>query len=217
MPIEALLIPELPLIPIWFYSYSAVVYFLAAIISFTTSFFAFKLYKMSSVKMNLLLLFSFLTLGIAFSALTLTSVYTYFYKPYFEAFYDLSMINNLGFSFYYFTSLVAYLLFLTMYLPKKFTRKFLVLYVPLWYIQLTNFHIISILLLIYVVIKNIANFSKKRNLDSFLVMFAFITMIMFHSLLLLTHFDVELYLFAHVIITVGFASFLTMLIRVSKR
>jgi hypothetical protein len=217
MSVGIVLISEPLLIPIWFYSYSAVVYFLAAIISFITSFFAFKLYKVSSVKLNLFLLFSFLALGLAFSALTLTSVYTYFYKPYFETFYSLSKMNKMGFNFYYLTSLVAYVLFLVMYLPKKFSKRFFVLYIPLYYINLTNFHIISILLLLFVVIKNIANFYKKRNLDSFLVMFAFITMISFHSLLLLTPFDVELYLLAHVIITVGFASFLTMLIRVSRR
>ncbi len=217
MPIGALLISEPPLIPIWFYSYSAVVYSLSAVISFIISFFAFRLYKTSSVKLNLFILFGFLMLGLAFSALTLTSLYTYFYKPYFEAFHNLSQINMIGFNFYYLASLAAYLLFLIMYLPKKFTKKLFVLYVPLWYIKLPNFHIVSIFLLVCMAIKNMANFYKKKGLNSFLVMFAFIAMGSFHSLLLLTSFNVELYLLAHIILTIGFASFLMMLIRVSKK
>lgn len=211
------MISEPPLIPIWFYSYSAVVYFLSAIISFVVSLFAYKLYRKSSIKSNLFLLFSFLAIGLAFSALTFTSIYTYFYKPYFETFHNLTSINNNGFNFYYVASIMAYLLFLVTYLPKKLKKKFLVLYVPLWYIRFTNFHIVSIFLLAYVVIRNIANFSKKRNMNSFLVMFAFIAILAFHLLQLLIPFDVELYLFANVVLTIGFASFLTMLIRVGVK
>jgi len=54
-------------------------------------------------------------------------------------------------------------------------------------------------------------------MNSFLVMFAFIAILAFHLLQLLIPFDVELYLFANVVLTIGFASFLTMLIRVGVK
>jgi len=217
MSVGVTLISNPPLIPVWFYSYTAVVYSLSAIVSFIISFFAFKLYKTSSIKMNLFILFGFLALAFAFSALTLTSIYTYFYKPYFETFHNLSTVNRIGFSLYYLGSLIAYLSFLVMYLPRIFKKKLFVLYIPLWYIKFTNFHLVSIFLLTFVVIQTLINFYRKRDPNSFLVLIAFLAMISFHSLLLLTPFDVELYLFAHIILTVGFVSFLTMLIRVSRK
>ena len=216
MSIGVALLSEPPLIPVWFYAYSAVVYSLSAVISLLISFFSFRLYRTSSIRMNLPILFGFLLLGLAFSSLTFSSLYTYFYKPYFEGYHNLRMVNKICFNFYYVVSLIAYLSLSLIYIPIKFSKRLFILYIPLWYIKLTEFNIASIIILGYVTINSMINFSKKVNLNSFLVMLAFIGMTSFHSLLLLSSFDIELYLIAHLVLSMGFVSFLTMLIRVSR-
>lgn len=217
MAVETIIISEPALIPVWFYSYSAIVYLISAIVGFLVSYFAFRLYRMSSVKFNLILSLAFLALGIAFTALTVTSLYTYFYLPYFKPLQNLGVVNQTGFNLYYISSLIGYLLFLMMYLPGKIKNKFFVLYVPLWYIDFTSFHVISILFLVYVVVRNIINFREKKNLNSFLVMFGFIVVMVFHILLLQISFTPTLYLLAHSFLITGFGALLIMLIRVSRR
>jgi hypothetical protein len=150
-------------------------------------------------------------------------MYTYLYKSYFRInlnLGDLGFVNSAGFNAYYITSTIAYLSLLMMYLPRDiknfFSNKLPVLYLPLWYLNFVNFHIASILILLYVVVKNVANFYKKRNFDNFLVMFAFISIVIFHACLLLASFDSTIYLAANSLLAIGFASLLLMLIRVSR-
>jgi len=216
------LISEPFLIPVWFYSYSAVVYAASALISLLVTFFSYKFFKMGKDKKTVALMFSFLFLTFAFSALAFTSLYTYLYKPYFKLnlnLGDLSLVNSFGFNLYYISSIVAYVSILAMYLPKDLEKiigkKMLVLYVPLWYLNFTSFHVTSILILAYVAAKNVANFFSNRNLDNFLVMFAFVSVVSFHACLLFASFDPTIYLAANSLLAVGFASLLTMLIRVS--
>lgn len=223
------LVSEPFLIPIWFYMYSFAAYAISAVISVLVSYYSYKFFRMARSKSSAMLLFSFLLLTIAFSALAFTSLYTYLYKPYFKESFDLgslSLVNSMGFNIYYITSTVAYISFLAMYLPndvrklgklfKTFKNKMPVLYVPLWYLNLVDFHVASILILLYVAARNIANFYKKRNMDNFLVMFAFASMLSFHALLLLTEFDSTVYIAANTLLAAGFGSLLIMLIRVSR-
>jgi len=205
------------LIPVWFYMYGGVAYGIVAAISFLISFFSFKLYKTSSLKTNLILSLSFLSLGVAFSSLLAASLYTYFYIPYFQDDVNLGFLNRNAFNLYYLTSLISYVLFSTMYLPGKIKNKFFAFYVPLWYIDWTNFHILSIFIMGYVLLMNFMNCYKKRNFNSYLVTFAFFTIEVFHLLLLFIPFDVSLYLAAHALLSVGFGSLLIMLIRVSVK
>ena len=221
------LISEPFLIPVWFYSYSAIVYAASALISIFVTYFSYKFFMMSKTKSAIILMFSFLFLTIAFSTLTFTSLYTYLYKPYFKHSLDigsLSFVNNAGFNLYYIASIIAYVSLLIMYLPKDI-KKFLknkmhmqipVLYVPLWYLELMNFHIASILILAYVVVRNVVNFCKKKDVNNFLVMFAFISIVSFHASLLFTTFDPTIYIAANTLLATGFGSLLLMLIRVSR-
>lgn len=233
------LVSEPFLIPIWFYVYSALAYAASALISVFVAYFSYKFFKMAKSKSSAMLLLSFLFLTIAYSALTFTSVYTYFYKPYFKESLDLGslgLVNSVGFNLYYITSIVAYVALLAMYLPgdirkllgklsgkfkgKKFSGKptamFPVAYVPLWYLNLVDFHILSILILMYVAARNIVNFCKKKDANNFLVMLAFVLMLSFHASLLLTEFDPTIYIAANTLLAAGFGSLLIMLIRVSR-
>lgn len=205
------------LIPVWFYSYSALAYLIVAGISFLISYFSFKLHRMSSVKANLFLSLSFLVLGIAFSLLFIASFYTYLYEPHFKVYENLATVNHLSYSYYYALSLVSYLILASIYLPARIKNKLFILYVPLWYIDSTSFHVLSILILGYVLLANVINCFRKRKKNSYLVTLCFLALVIFHVLLLFASFDVSLYLIAHTILALGFGSLLTMLIRVSVK
>jgi len=217
------------LIPIWFYSYSFLVYAISALISALVAYFAYKFFKMTKTKSSLMLVFSFLFLTAAYSTLSFTSLYTYLYKPYFQVNFNLgslSFVNSVGLSLYYITSMIAYVALFVMYLPeikelkKLFKReiksKLSVLYVPLWYQSLMDFHLVSILILAYVALRNVANFYKKRDVNSFLVMSAFILIVSSHAALLFLEFDPTIYIAANTLLVAGFSSLLIMLIRVSS-
>jgi hypothetical protein len=205
------------IIPVYFYLYSSLACAAVAFISFLISYFSFKIYRKSSIKQNLILSLGFLALGIAFTSLTLAGFYTYYYKPYFEDYGNLERINYFAYNSYYILSLISYIMFVAMYLPKKIINKFFVLYLPLWYIDNFSFHLFSILLVGYVLCANLINCYKKRNLNSLLVTVAFLAIEVFHISLLLISFDVSMYLAAYTLLAVGFSSLLNMLIRVSVK
>lgn len=222
------LISEPYLIPVWFYSYSAIIYAASAFVSALVVYFSYKFFKMSKSKSSMMLMLSFLFLTFAFSALAFTSLYTYLFRPYFQDNLNLGslgFVNSLGFNLYYILSTVAYASLLIMYLPNTMKKKLKtgklkqvmpVLYVPLWNLDLLDFHVASIFLLAYVVVKNVLNFYSNRDTNNFLVMFAFLCMISFHAALLFISFDPTIYLAANTLLAVGFTSLLSMLIRVNR-
>jgi mannose/fructose/N-acetylgalactosamine-specific phosphotransferase system component IIC len=216
MAIENIVTSQLPMIPVYFYMYSFLASAAVAFISFLISYFSFKIYRKSSIKLNLVLSLGFLALGIAFTSLTLASLYTHNYNP-LEDYENLTKVNNAAYNSYYILSLISYILFVMMYLPGKMKNKFFVVYLPLWYVDSLSFHTLSIFLVGYVLLANLINCLKKRSLNSFLVTLAFLGLEVFHILLLLTSFDVSMYLAAYTLLTIGFSSLLIMLIRVGVK
>jgi hypothetical protein len=206
------------LIPVWFYIFSCLAYFASFAISLIVSYFAFRIYRTSSLKKFLYLGIAFLVLGISFLALTLSSIYTYFYVPYFRETLNipLSFFNNSAFDFYYILSLVSYLLLFITYFPKEAKKKLYVLYVPLWFISSADFHLASLFLLAFVISRAAYNFYKYRSLNTLLVMSAFLLMASFHVFTFLLPFDLTLYLLSHALLAAGFISLLAMLIRVNR-
>jgi hypothetical protein len=203
------------LVPVWFYSFSAVAYAISALISLLITYFSFKSYRSTNKNLYLVLGISFLILTAAYSALTFTSIYTYFYQDFFRGFLSLNLVNNRGFNIYYILSLVAYFLLDILYLPKKFKKGFRILFVPLWYVDLSSFHIISLALLSFVVLRTAMNFSKLKTLNSFLVFFCFSMIALSHVSMIVLTFDLMSYLLAHAVLAIGFLSILIMLIRVN--
>jgi hypothetical protein len=203
-------------VPLWFYEVTSVIYLVSAIICFVVSFFSYKTYKMDKKKKILLLLFGFLLLGIGFIVLAVPSLYIYFGLTYYQqTSLSINYVNYLGFSIYYVVSSVAYLLFLGMYIPKKFSKKNFIIFVPLWYANSVRFNLFSIFVLLIIFLKTLINSIRKRNLNSFLVMFSFLSLALFHLLTYLTSFSVTSFVLAHSILILGFISLLSMLIRVN--
>jgi hypothetical protein len=204
-------------IPVWFYAISSGVYLISAIICFLVSYFSFKAYKMSSKKNLLYLFLSFLILGFGFLSLTIPSIYVYTTQE-MKIQYPISInqINYMGFNIYYLTSFIAYLFLVITYFSGKVKNKFLVLFVPLWYADSVQFHVISLLLLLLILIQSISNSIKKKRLNSYLVTFSFLCLSIFHLLWIFVSFNVMIYLIANLILIAGFLSFLYMLIRVNR-
>lgn len=206
-------IPLTTLVPSWFYLFSGLAYLLVGGISLFISYFSFKLFNITSLKFHKLLSLSFLLIGIAFGILSATSFYTYQNSESLNT--SIFNLNTNAYKIYYILSLIAYLFLLMVVLPKKDTK--LYAFVPLWFISSQEFHLAALLFLIYIAIKSVLNFFKVRSEEAFLVMFAFLTITLFHVFLLLMPFGIELYLFAHTFLVAGFLSLLIMLIRVTRK
>ena len=205
-------------IPVWFYLITSVIYSSSAIIGFLVSYFAYRSFRVTKNKIHLFLFLSFLILSFGFVALSATSIYIYstlvIYK---SSSVSLNLLNYQGFRTYYILSSIGYILLTLMYLPKKIMNKLFILYVPIWYASSFNFHVLSIVLLLYVMVQSIINSVKRKNLDSYLVTFAFACLLIFHLLLLLTTFSQSMYITANIFLIIGFLSLLTMLIRVNVK
>lgn len=203
-------------IPLWFYLITSIIYSSSAIIGFLVSYFAFKAYKMTKNKSHLFLSLSFLVISLGFVALSSTSIYIYtILQVYKTSAISLNLLNYVGFRTYYILSSIGYVLLTLIYLPKKAINKLFILYVPIWYANSFNFHVFSIVLLLLVMVRSIVNSIKRKNLNSYLVTIAFICLLVFHSLLLLTAFSQSIYITANVFLIIGFLSLLLMLIRVN--
>ncbi|MCX6822311.1 MAG: hypothetical protein NTW30_06060 [Candidatus Aenigmarchaeota archaeon] len=204
------------LIPIWFYAITSIIYSAFVVTDFIICYLGYKSYRVTSKKSFLLLSVSFLIFGLGFLALAFTDIYIYTtLELYGSSTISLNLLNYQGFSMYYALSLISYVLLVLMYLPEKI-KKLFVIYVPIWYASSVNFHIISIILILYVVFQCILNSIKKRSLNSYLVTFAFIALAVFHLLLIFTPFSQSMYIFANLFLLVGFLSLLYMLVRVNS-
>jgi len=206
------------LIPVWFYIFSGLAYFTSAAVSLAVSYYALRIYRTSKSKKFAMLSVVFAVLGVAYLALTLSSVYTYYYQSYFreELGISLNVFNRQAFNFYYITSLISYVLLFATYFPKDTAKRLHVLYVPLWFSSLADFHLASLFLLVFVITRAAHNFYKYRSANTMLVLAAFALMAVFHVATLLLPFDLTLYILSHALLAAGFASLLMMLIRVNR-
>lgn len=204
------------LIPLWFYLITSVIYSSSAIIGFLVSYFAFRAYRMTKNKVHLFLFLGFLIISLGFVTLSATSIYIYTtLEIYKKSSVSLNLLNYQGFRTYYILSAIGYILLTLMYLPKKVMNKLFIIHAPIWYASSFNFHLLSIVLLLFVIVQSIINSVKRKSLNAYLVTFAFICLLIFHSLLILTSFSQSMYITANIFLIIGFLSLLIMLIRVN--
>jgi len=205
------------LIPTRFYGFDSIMYLASAIIGFLISYYAFKLFKITSKKHHFYLYIGFTVLSIGFLTLALTTGYVYLgyftYKQ-FTAFDTVSYVDDFGYWIYYLSSFTAYVLFVLMYLAEDLGVPILI---PPWYKGFPYFHITSFFLLSYVVFRNATNYAIKRNKNSFLVTLGFALIAGYHFLLFFTSFSKIMYVLAHLSLLAGFISLLAMLVRVTRK
>lgn len=204
------------LIPVRFYGFDSVTYTGAAIIGFFVSYFAFKLYSVTSKRAHNYLYLSFTLLSMGLLVLSIASWYNYFNYEIYQRSYLLDeyvYVDDFAFWIYYLCSSLAYLLLASMYFPEK---RFPIMFLPPWSRGFPYFNLLSLFILSYVIFRSLTNFFVYKNLNSFLVSLSFGLIGLYHLLLIFTSFSKLVYVAAHFSLGLGFLSLLIMLIRVSR-
>ena len=156
-------------------------------------------------------------IGLGFVILSATSFVTYASAgPTSVTDASILNLNSSSYNYFYILSLFAYVLLFFINLPDRKGSEFYAL-APLFFIQSPQFNLFAIVLLVFIAARNVFNFFKTKTQESFLVMFAFLMIFLFHVFLFLMPFGVELYLVAHIFLIAGFLSLLAMLVRVTKK
>ena len=205
------------LIPIRFYGFDSVMYFVSAIIGFLVSFYAFRLFELTEKKFHFFLYLGFTVISMGLLTIAITSGYVYmnyFLSGQYIGTDPYSSVDDFGYWIYYATSLIGYGILSMIYLPEK--TKFFPLLIPVWYKGFPYFQIFAFFLLSYVVFRSAVNFARKKSLNTFLVFSAFGLIGLYHLLLFFTAFSKILYVLGHFSLLAGFLALLIVLLRVRK-
>jgi hypothetical protein len=206
------------LVPYSFLGFDTAIYLVAAAIGFMVAYNASKIYGVSGKRSHMLLCHGFTILSIGFLILAVAGAYTYANihfsgqsteLPLFAPAFD---VYDMGYWIYYAASVVAYAMFIMMYMPgsaKTDRRLFFIL--PYWFVAFPFFQLISLLLIAYVAFRSAANYFDKKSRGSFFVAAAFGCMALFHLLLLFASFSKVIYAAAHALLIIGMLSLLMVL------
>lgn len=228
-------------IPIWFYDFGSVMYIFAAIIGALLTYFSFKVHAYSRKRSHRLLYTGFMLATAGFALLAATN--TYNLANFQECApnctisdeTESTLFNTAGNYGYYALSLVGYLMFAMAYMKRRLklgkifpavagavTIEFLipgrdvfVLY-PFETSFFQVFHLVSMLLLGYVVYKTAQGFVETRNSMSLLVVTGFSFILLYHVLMYALPFSATFFAAAHFSLLLGFISLLVMLVRVRE-
>ncbi|HLE07478.1 MAG TPA: hypothetical protein VI933_02540 [archaeon] len=204
------------LIPVRFYGYDSIIYFISALIGFLITYRALKLHQFTGAPAHRNFYLSFLLLSAGMLTLSLSTGYTY--AKYFEdhefiAFNGLFDVADLGYWVYFLSSLAAYVMLLGTYTgaKEKFAIGFLITFNYYTYFNVILFFLISL-----VAFRAAANWLSKRSTDSMLVALGFVLIAAYHGLQLFTFASKIVYVLSNLALILGFLSLLVMLIRVEK-
>ena len=226
-------------IPAWFYGLDSIMYFVASIIGFLLTFYFYRIYALSSQKNHQYVYLAFLILSLGFSVLTVSSLYGYIKFITCEGVCSLQSLD-LAFSFedfsyltYFGFSLTAYVMLIFAYLDEniKFSKLFILLFLVylvfiagfltikrsfhVWYAYSEYFHLTSLVMMIFVLFRTFVNYNSEKSASSFLVMFSFLLLAVFHLFYLFSFIN-EFYVFAHVSLLSAFFVLLVMTFRVKR-
>jgi len=207
------------LIPLWFFGYDALFYIAALLIGLAVAFYAFKVYSISGKRQHFYLFMGFTVLSIGFLSLLLTSIYIFLQisAPGFIVYDATFDIMDFGFIMYYLISIVAYAFFILMYLPEGKKKMPMFAIVPWWFALFPFFHLLSVLMLAFVVFSSFLNWNKKRTRSGFAVFVAFSGIGLFHLASFFTFMFAMFYIVGSVCLIMGFLALLLVVFRVSKR
>lgn len=207
------------LIPYRFYGFDSLMYLVSAIVGFFVSFYAYKLYDITAKKQHFYFYIGFTILSMAFLTLSVSTGYsylTYFRNRPASLLDTVIAVDDFGYWIYYIASLVAYGFMVLAYKPEK-SSILPIFFLPAWYRGFPYFNILSFFLISYVAFRNVINYNMKKNMNTLLVMLAFILIGGYHLLLFFNFLGKIVYVLAHLSLLAGFASLLIMLTRVSRK
>lgn len=226
------------LIPAWFYGFDSAMYLISAIIGFFISFNSYKLYSITRKKPHFYLHLGFMLLSLGLLLLSLVSAFSYLTLEFCRISCELNLFDvsfggeDFGYLMYFGLSIIGYTLLASTHLPERskipsFILIFILLFsilliftgIPesellIWYAYHQYFHLLSFLIVGYVLFRVFINFSESKDLNSLLVVLGFTGIITFHILHFFSYFTPWMYVFAHVSLIVGYLALLLMLIRV---
>ncbi len=227
-------------IPLWFYGFDAVMYFLSSAVAFLLSFYFYRIYHLSSNKQHQYLYTGFLVLALGFSVLSITSLYSFINFKSCTTICSLGLVDkafsleDFAYFMYFGFSLTAYSLIILAYnheLP-RFSKMFLFLFLAylifisasltlrrhykVWYSFSEYFHLTSFVMMLFVAFRAFVNYANEKSGSSFLVMNSFIFIAAFHLFYLLSFIN-ELYVFAHFTLLAGFFLLLFMVLTVRRK
>jgi len=213
------------LIPMQLYGFDLIAYFIAAITCSIITFYSFRLYKMSDSKKHFRLLAGFFALTLGFILISAISSYAYIVflscvescpadvlNPVFNVAY-------LGYVIFYVILLAAYFAFASMYLPQK-TKFPAILLLPLslgMAKMFPYFHVIALLMLAFIVFRNLQNYIHRKSKYNLFVTIAFILLSVYHLLLLLIPLNENLYVAAQLSLLFSYLTFLFMIYQVRRK
>jgi len=231
------------IIPVWFYGFDSVMYFISSMIGFLLSFYFHKIYSLSSEKKHMYLYTGFLLLSFGLLCLSITSIYSYttFWQCHLPSVCTLGMLDkafgleDFSYMLYFGLSIVTYTLFIMAYLPKNFKAPNLPLYVFMVYffiifitLPLENgevdwssyqgfFNMTAFLMVAFVSFMNLINLSENKSMDPFLVTSAFIFLSLFHLLHMFSFISGLVYVFAHISMLISFTLLLSVVVKVKRK
>ena len=213
------------IIPQWFYGIDSLVSVLSAVIGFAVSYNFYKLHRISKSKSHLNLHYGFALLSMSFLIIGVVSGFSYlrYLVPtptetnVLGMFDDVVSIEDVAMWLYYIASIIAYIIFLVAYMPSDEDDEFSPLLIPVWYLGYKSFHLLSMMILAYVVFRAAMNSAGKKSKASQLVLLGFSCMWLYHLLLFMTSFSGLSYVLAHITLLLGFSSFLIMIKSVSRK
>jgi hypothetical protein len=230
-------------IPIWFYGFDALMYFISSLIGFLLSFYFHKIYSLSSEKRHLYLFWGFLVLSFGLLSLSVTDIFSYitFWQCHPSTPCTLGILDqafdiaSFSYFLYFGLSIIAYALFMFSYIPKKFKISnlpiwllsiyFIVVLITLplgrgevvWYSYSVFFDLIAFLMIFFVFFMNAMNFSENKNTESFLVIISFLFLSLFHLIHIFSFVSGWMYVLAHVSMLISFISLLSVVIKVKRK
>ena len=205
-------------IPISFFAYDFLIFFLCAVIGAMISYKAFRLYQITENKSHYYLYMAFAILSAGMLTLSISGAYVYvkFLEiGYFAVFDDVFGVDDIGYWLYTLSTFISYALLIMMYQPKKFDKR-LFLLVPFTFDFLLGTNVILFFMMSYITLRSAMNYFSKRSANSMLVMLSFMALASYHALLFFIPYSKLLYAVSHMALISGFALLLLMLIRLNK-
>jgi hypothetical protein len=173
-----------------FYLIAAIITFISFVIISLVGFYCYRSYKITKTKSYLMYAISFVILGLGFIAQCITN-----YKVYLLGSIGRTLLEwNIGYWAYMIMATIAYTLVLNLYLKKKSLfylslASIAVLYGVYHFNQVILFQIFSILLLAWVIIKQIRIYSKHNSINALKTIIAFFLIALQHLFLVISGFE----------------------------
>jgi hypothetical protein len=231
-----------PMIPTWFYGFDAIMYLVSSLIGFLLSFYFYRMYSLSSEKRHLHMFWGFALLSLGLLSLSATNAFSYinFWQCGPGPFCTLGIlgssfaIESFSYFLYFGLSIIAYAMFMYAYIPKKFRIQnlpnwliaiyfiFMIVTFQLnednivWFAYIGFFDLTAFLMVGFVTLINIINYSENKTRESLMVVMSFAFLLLFHLLRIFFFINGITYVLAHLSMLTSFLLLLYVITKVKK-